>query len=71
MSCGCRGGGQGVMTAGASQPQPLASNSTIEYVVRYPDGSYSGDLGSMQAAFNHAAETGGQARAKAKVPAPA
>lgn len=66
MACGCRGGGsQSIMTAG--QPKALANNGAIEYVVRLPDGSYSEPQESMQAAFELAAQTGGQARAKAKV----
>lgn len=70
MACGCRGQTPGVSTTEQSAPQPLAANSSIEYVVRMPDGSYTDPLASMEAAFEFAASNGGQARARAKVPAP-
>ena len=69
MACGCRGGTSGVLIAGQSAAQPLAQNSNIEYVVLYPDGSYSDPQVSMQAAFELAANVGGQARARAKTSA--
>lgn len=66
MACGCQKS-SAILTSG--QPQQLANNGSIEYVVRMPDGSYSEPQASMQAAFELAAQTGGQARAKAKVKA--
>lgn len=70
MGCGCQGNTAGVYTSSAPEAQPM-TNSSVEYVVRLPDGSYSGDLGSMQAAFEYAAIHSGQARARAKKLAPA
>jgi hypothetical protein len=72
MGCGCQGASaeQIVYTADAP-PQPLAQNSKIEYVVRFADGSYSESLPSMEDAFQMAGALGGQARARAKVPATA
>jgi hypothetical protein len=69
MACGCQGNKvEGVYTSAAA-PQPLAQNSSIEYVVRFSDGTYSEALPSMDEAFQMAAALGGQARARAKVAA--
>lgn len=70
MACGCQGNTAGVYTAEQPAAQPM-TNSSVEYVVRLPDGSYTADLGSMQAAFEFAAIHSGQARARAKKLAPA
>lgn len=70
MACGCRGNQVGVFTTGQPAAQPM-TNSSVEYVVRLPDGSYSDALPSMQAAFEYAAVNGGQARARAKRLTPA
>lgn len=71
MGCGCQGAPvEAIYTADAT-PQPLVRDSPIEYVVRFADGTYSDPLPSMDAAFQMAGALGGQARARAKIPAPA
>jgi hypothetical protein len=69
--CGCNGSNVDAILNNEQVPQPLARNSSIEYVVRFADGSYSEELPSMEEAFQVAAALGGQARARAKVPATA
>lgn len=67
MACGCQGTPT-ILTADDEAPPPAlaAANSSIEYVVLMPDGIYSAPFGTMQEAFELAAQTGGQARARAK-----
>jgi len=69
MACGCQGNKVDVVYNNEAMPQQLAKNSSIEYVVRFADGSYSEALPSMEEAFQMAAAMGGQARARAKVAA--
>lgn len=65
MACGCRGGTPA--TAQMSTATPAQMNPAIEYVVRLPDGTYSDPQESIEAAFELATRTGGQARSRAKV----
>lgn len=60
MACpgGCGGGVQ--------QPYRSTRESELEFRVLLPDGTYSDPQPSLEAAFELAAETGGQARSMAK-----